>query len=134
MRRTRLRRLRRLSPALFALRDSGRGTTPCPPQVRAWRSLAWPAPRPLVALVLLTAVALLLSACGHTGRSVSNERRLDDALKDCRAKHQRVQLIGANGTTGQQGGYTNIQDSSGQRQLEMSNPAGNGAGWYRCVS
>ena len=127
-------RLRRFPPlsSRFALRVGGQRR--CPPQVRAWRSLAWPAPRPLVALVLLTAVALLLSACGHTGRSVSNERRLDDALKDCRAKHQRVQLFGANGTTGQQGGYTNIQDSSGQRQLEMSNPAGNGAGWYRCVS
>ena len=85
------------------------------------------------ALVLLTAAALLLSACGHTGRAASKERRLDDAIKACRATHQRVQLIGANGTDNQQGGYTNIQDSSGRRQTAISDPGGGSASWYRCV-
>ena len=45
-------RLRRLPPS--AARG---GTTPCPAQVRAWRSLAWPAPRPAESLAALPGLA-----------------------------------------------------------------------------
>jgi hypothetical protein len=83
-------------------------------------------------LVLLTAAALLLSACGHTSRTTGKERRLDDAIQACRATNQRVQLIGV-GSADSQGGYTNIQDSSGQRQTTISDQAGTAGAWYRCV-
>ena len=54
-------------------------------------------------------------------------------MKACRATNQRVQLIGV-GSAGVQGSsYTNIQDSSGQRQTGISDPVVNSSSWYRCV-
>ena len=86
------------------------------------------------ALVLLSAAIPALSACGYTGRTVGKERRLDDAIRECAKTHQRVRLIDPSSPSGAQSSYTNIQDSSGQRQTDMSDPTGNGFGWFRCIS
>ena len=90
--------------------------------------------RYVFALVLLSAAIPALSACGYTGRTVGKERRLDDAIRECAKTYQRVQLIDPSSQNGAQSSYTNIQDSSGQRQTDMSDPTGNGFGWFRCIS
>ena len=60
--------------------------------------------------------------------------RAKDAIRECAKTHQRVRLIDPSSPSGAQSSYTNIQDSSGQRQTDMSDPTGNGFGWFRCIS
>lgn len=89
------------------------------------RSFVW-APLALGAVLAFT-------GCAQSQRG-PEVRRLDDAIRQCARTHQRVQLIDPTSPNRAQSSYTNIQDSSGQRQTDVSDPAGNGPGWYRCIS
>ena len=86
------------------------------------------------ALAAAAALALLgLVGCADMGPSAKSGpsiHQLQDAVQHCRQTGQRVQLTGRYGPPSQ-GSYTNIQDSSGQRQTERSDPSGGGS-WFRC--
>lgn len=89
--------------------------------------------RSFILAPLVLGVVLAATGCAQSQRG-PEVRRLDDAIRECAKTHQRVQLIGPSNSNRAQNSYTNIQDSSGQRQTDVSDPAGNGQGWYRCIS
>ena len=87
-------------------------------------------------MLALGLVALMTAGCAQTGataRSGVTVHQLQDAVQKCRQSNQRVQLIDPNAQGGAGGSsYTNIQDSRGRRQTDVSDPAA-GSSWYRCL-
>ena len=110
-----------------------------PPRVAparpALRVTAHSAPRAVTRPALAAAALawLALAGCADLGPSAKSGptvHQLQDAVQHCRQSGQRVRLTGPNAPA-DQGSYTNIQDSNGQRQTERSDPSGGGS-WFRC--
>ena len=92
----------------------------------AWRWLA-------MAALAASALAGCAADTGSAPRAGPRLTDVNEAIRQCGQNQQRMRLVNPNAPASGQGSYTNLQDSDGRRQTEMSDPSG-GGGWFRCGS